>query len=263
MIGADRVIVRLETGEYVCADTNSIGSIPYLLGHELEADVVQIFRTFLTPSSAVLDIGANYGFYTAVTASVVKDQGRLYSFEGNPHTFQTLQRTLFASRWHLKPNLVAANVLASDKSGRGILYYTTEALSGATMSDIDLWGGERRSVEVDMTIIDGFLPSDLLVDLVKIDVEGHEPLVIRGMEKTIARSPNIRLIIEFWDALLDYTTGPRNFVPYIHDLGFAMCRTLPQGGRDAERIQPLSPDPYTEGGHGTRTQAEQAARCAL
>ena len=44
-----------------------------------------------------------------------------------------------------------------------------------------------------MTTIDDFLPSDLTVDLVKIDVEGHEPSVVRGMERTIARSPNIRL----------------------------------------------------------------------
>ena len=93
------------------------------------------------------------------------------------------------------------------------------------MSDIQgcpvPWGG---AVEVDMTTIDDFLPSDLRVDLVKIDVEGHEPYVMRGMERTIARSPNIRLIIEFADNLLAHTVAPADFADYIRGLGFAICR---------------------------------------
>ena len=95
------------------------------------------------------------------------------------------------------------------------------------MSDVPLVGGMQRSVEVDMTTIDEFLPSDLSVDLVKIDVEGHEPLVLRGMERTIARSPNIRIILEFADTLLANTQDPGEFVDYIRGLGFAICRILP------------------------------------
>jgi hypothetical protein len=78
-----------------------------------------------------------------------------------------------------------------------------------------------------MTTIDDFLPSDLTVDLVKIDVEGHEPLVLRGMEQTIARSPNIRIVTEFADSLLAYKANPADFADYIRGLGFAICRVLP------------------------------------
>jgi hypothetical protein len=78
-----------------------------------------------------------------------------------------------------------------------------------------------------MTTIDAFLPRDLAVDLVKIDVEGHEPLVLRGMEQTIARSPNLRFVIEFADYMLAHTVKPAAFVAYIHALGFRLCRILP------------------------------------
>jgi hypothetical protein len=81
-----------------------------------------------------------------------------------------------------------------------------------------------QSVSVDTTTIDAYLPPDLAVDLVKIDVEGHEPMVIRGMEQTIARSPNIRLIIEFVDYMLDHTLSGPEFVEYIRGLGFHICR---------------------------------------
>jgi FkbM family methyltransferase len=226
-IGADWALVRLASGEYLCADTSSLESLGYILGWEHEADVIRVFRTFLAHRSVVLDIGANFGLYTAVSASIVRNHGRLYAFEGNPRVFKNLQRTIVANHLYFNPNIVAANVLVSDKSGRGLLHFSANFLSGGTMSDVQLSGGMQRTVEVDMTTIDDFLPRDLPVDLVKIDVEGHEPLVLRGMERTIARSPNIRLIIEFADNLLAHTVNPADFADYIRGLGFAICRVLP------------------------------------
>lgn len=226
-IGADWALVRLESGEYLCVDTTSFEAIGYILGWQHEADVIRVFRTFLTQRSVVLDIGANFGLYTALSASIVKEHGRLYAFEGNPRVFESLQRTIVANDLYFNSNIVSANLLMSSESGRGRLYYSANLPSGGTMSDVMLLGGKRHSVEVEMTTVDDFLPSDLRVDLVKIDVEGHEPLVLRGMERTIARSPDIRIVIEFAENLLAHTVEPADFLDQIRALGFAICHVLP------------------------------------
>jgi FkbM family methyltransferase len=215
-------LVRLRSGEYLCVDTRSLDSLPHLLGWEYEADVIRVFRTFLTQQSVVLDVGANYGLYTALAASIVRRFGRLYAFEGNPQVFKSLQRTIIANQLFHNTNVTVVNLLVSDKSGRGVLHYRADELGGGRMSGVG-----QVCVEVDMTTIDDFLPDDLAVDLVKIDVEGHEPAVIRGMERTIARSPNIRLIIEFVDTLLVDALKPDDFIDYIRGLGFGICRLLP------------------------------------
>lgn len=227
-IGAHWLLVRLRSGEYICTDVRSLDSLPYVLGWEYEPDVIRVFRTFLTQKSVVLDIGANFGLYTALTGGIIRDHGRLYAFEGNPHVFESLERTIVSNGLYYNRNIVAANLLISDRNGRGVLYYSPKQFSGGTMSDVRITGNRPApSVEVEMTTIDDFLPSDLAVDLVKIDVEGHEPLVIRGMERTIARSPNMRMIIEFADALLTHTVKPAEFADQIRGLGFAICRLLP------------------------------------
>jgi FkbM family methyltransferase len=226
-VGADRALVKLASGEYLCVDTTTFEALGYILGWEHEADVIRVFRTFLTERSVVLDIGANFGLYTALSASIVRMHGRLYAFEGNPRVFESLQRTIFANHLYFNTNVVTANVLVSDKSGRGVLHFSANFPSGGSMSETGLSGAVGRTVEVDMTTIDDFLPSDLRVDLVKIDVEGHEPHVMRGMERTIARSPNIRLMIEFADNLLAHTVAPADFADYIRGLGFAICLVLP------------------------------------
>jgi len=68
----------------------------------------------------------------------------------------------------------------------------------------------------------------LAVDLVKIDVEGHEPFVIRGMQKTIRRSPNIRIFVEFVEAFLAHTVSADQFAAEIEGLGLRICRVLPR-----------------------------------
>jgi FkbM family methyltransferase len=226
-IGADWALVRLPSGEYLCVDTSTFEALGYILGWEHEADEIRVFRTFLTQRSVILDIGANFGLYTAISASIVRNDGRLYAFEANPRVFESLQRTIVANDLYFNPNIVAANVLVSAESGRGRLHFSANLPSGGTMSDVALTGGKQRAVEVDMITIDDFLPADLAVDLVKIDVEGHEPSVLRGMERTIARSPNIRIVAEFAEGLLAHAMNPNDFADYIRSLGFAICRVMP------------------------------------
>jgi len=267
--GADRALVRLASGEHICVDTNSLDAIDYLLGWDMEANVLPLFRSFLQPKSVVLDIGANFGLYTATSASRIRDHGRLYSFEANPHTFDLLKRTLYANRLVHRPNITAVNALVGESAGRGTLHYLPEFLGGATMTDIGQWGEAKRSVELDMITIDEFLPVGLAVDLVKIDVEGHEPFVVRGMQKTIRRSPNIRIFIEFVEAFLSQTVSADQFTAEIEELGLRMCRVLPRSGLELiERGQTprganfclLTRTPEEDIAHAQRTGMRLAAR---
>jgi len=244
-IGNNRAFCRLQSGEYVCVDTDSIDSIDYLLDFGLEGDVIPVFQRFLTPSSVVLDIGANVGLYTVTSGSLVGRRGRLYAFEANPHTFQLLRRSAYANKLFHNPNITLVNALVGDCAGRGRLYYHPHELGGATMRDVTQLGMDWRSVEVEMITIDGFLPDELAVDLAKIDVEGYEPFVLKGMEQTIARSPNIRIIVELFDALVDPVFGTSNFIDYIHDLGFHICR-IEAGGRlnIIETVRQLAAENY-------------------
>src|ERR1700760_725226 len=160
VVGADWALVRLPSPEYLCVDTTTFEALGYILGWEHEADVIRVFRTFLTQRSVVLDIGANFGLYTALSASIVKNHGRLYAFEGNPRVFESLQRTIAANDLYLNPNVGAATVLAAGEIGRGVFRYPANLPAGGTMSDIHLMGGTQHAVEVDMTTIDDFLPPD-------------------------------------------------------------------------------------------------------
>ena len=59
------------------------------------------------------------------------------------------------------------------------------------------------------------------VDLIKIDVEGAEVDVLDGMHQLLARSPNLKLIIEFNPTLLQSAgVAPIDFLDKLRSLGF-------------------------------------------
>jgi len=55
--------------------------------------------------------------------------------------------------------------------------------------------GQER-IEVPVVRVDDIVPADRSVDLVKIDVEGFEPLVLQGMQAVLARSPDAAVVVE-------------------------------------------------------------------
>jgi hypothetical protein len=80
-------------------------------------------------------------------------------------------------------------------------------------------GPDDVRVDVDSVTVDGLTSDWPRVDLIKIDVEGAEEAVWRGMEKTIAANPKLVVILEFNSARYE---DPRGFLDTIQQAGFPL-----------------------------------------
>jgi FkbM family methyltransferase len=88
----------------------------------------------------------------------------------------------------------------SDRSRSAVFNYPSRHL-GAGRVEPDGWprrmnNADFEQLRSDVCRLDDVLPSDTKVDLVKIDVEGHELQVLRGMERIIETSPGIVILFE-------------------------------------------------------------------
>ena len=217
-LGNNRGLVDLANGLKLVIDTNSIDSLDYIMGWEYERDVILVLKKCITSHSVFIDVGANFGFYTVSMAPYLQNGGFIYAFEAHPLTFDLLQRSLYVNHLLNKPFLIASNAAVSDRSGRDTLKFRLDALGGAS-----LWGRTNpgmatvlSSVEVNTVSLDEFLPQNVIADVVKIDVEAHEPFVLRGMKNIIARSPNIKIICEFNPEGIGLHSDPVEFIEDIY-----------------------------------------------
>ena len=139
----------------------------------------------------VMDVGANVGLLTRQFCRQVGPSGRVYAFEPDPLTFQFLE---FNTRSYQNKELTQSAI--SDNQEPAVLHLNLT--SGAGNSLINQ-GHSTESVPVACISLDEFLKQhgNPVVDVIKIDVEGAELSVLRGMRQTVTRLTGLKVIIEY------------------------------------------------------------------
>lgn len=181
----------------------------------VERGLGQRFRQLLRPGMTVVDVGANVGIYTLHAARAVGDSGKVFSFEPAPKTFATLKRNVDANGFSARVELRSAAVL--DKSSRMPLYVRDEDCGLNSLYMVD----GARSEMVETVSLDEALAGVASIDIIKIDAEGAEPRILRGMQRVIGANPGLQIFIEFAPSLLlRGGVQPADFLDQLLKLGF-------------------------------------------
>jgi FkbM family methyltransferase len=160
-----------------------------------EAHLSYLFRGLCTPDSIVVDVGANFGYFTCLAGTLIgnRGRGRVFAFEPNPKLARLARKNLEIN-WSMAP-ITLHEVAVADFEGEVTLHIPHA--HGANASLTAGADDDGDNVVVRALRLDDILPDDVPVDVLKIDVEGHELGVLKGARATVARSPAIRIIMEW------------------------------------------------------------------
>lgn len=113
----------------------------------------------------------------------------------------------------------------------------TDTFSGGTSlagseRQRDASGETRHAIECRLVVLDQmFADPAFRVDVIKMDVEGHEGRALRGMRGLLARSPDVKLMMEFGPEMLAGSgVGPVEVVDFLRGLGLSAWRIGQDGG---------------------------------
>jgi FkbM family methyltransferase len=143
----------------------------------------------LRSGDVFVDVGANHGWFSLLAAHRLQPiGGKVFAFEPQSKLSSLLRRS--AEINHLD-NLVVIQAAAGDRASRGAVYLPSpdQTRYGS------LFPAGAAVDAVDVVTLDHQFP-DLTPTLLKIDVEGFEVRVLRGMKGLLARSALRGLIIE-------------------------------------------------------------------
>jgi len=180
----------------------------------------------LQPGDIVFDIGANIGMYTIVVAKALKE-GSVIAFEPHPPNRDRLERNAELNRvgdcvsvCDVALSNETATVSLTDKYGKSA---DNDAVSG-TLSITEQTTDELtvNSVPGDSLVASGRCPQP---SVLKIDVEGAEPLVIDGLTQTL-QDPTCRVIYcevhttEVGNSISNYGSTDEDITRWFGELGF-------------------------------------------
>jgi len=190
-------VIQVRDGIQMELDTSDFLQREIFISGDFEPNVRREILSILKPGDLFLDIGANVGFFSLLAAKAVGPEGKVYAFEPAPKARTALRRNLALN--HIQNVMVVAAAL-SDGPGRAALFLDARNNSGASSLNRSPHSGE--SVEVELDTYDRFASQNALPvpALVKLDVEGAEVKVLRGMQALLAgpNPPPVVLEVSEW-----------------------------------------------------------------
>ena len=177
----------------------------------------RMLDSLLHPGAIVIDVGANIGYNTLYAAHCVGPQGRVYALEPAQDNLTVLYSNIFANQLR---NVLVLPSAAGGTVGIREFYIRGDVSAVNSLFHDNFYAEITDKVEVLTAPLDDLL--SITPDLVKIDVEGGELDVLRGMTRML-QSPALRLIIE-WHPTLQQAAGhtPAQLPRYLMDQGFTL-----------------------------------------
>lgn len=199
-------------------------------GYEAHFDTALLAH--IQPCDVVWDIGANLGLYTEKFLQKVGSGGAVVAFEPVADCFAVLR-----AKFSGKPNVTLEPLALSSSNGMGTMRLAADPLGATHQLTDDPHAGSGAGAPVTIVTADSYVARSRIVpNIIKIDVEGFEYEVFKGMKGLLAE-PSLRgLFCEMHFALLEsrgQMFAPVEIERLLTQAGFAVTYT------DSSHIQAI------------------------
>lgn len=144
---------------------------------------LRFLASWVKPGQTVLDVGAWEGPYTLLLSELVGQRGQVHAFEPDPRALAVLRDNVRKNRLD---NVHVEGSTLSNVEGDGLFYDAAGGTIGTLVPNYLVSGMPPHLVRT--TTIDRYCRDrEIVVDGMKVDVEGAEALVLDGARETLER----------------------------------------------------------------------------
>lgn len=207
----------------------------YFLGGYEEAELKAVEK-LINKGSYFIDVGSNIGLFTLHASAFVAETGRVISFAPGAASFSSLQEHIKLNELQ---NVTIEKMALGNRIGKVRLYYNDREknLGMASLQPQE----SIESEEVEISTLDDYLEENPCkqIDFIKIDAEGYEYEVVKGMKKTLfAYKPN--LLIEILDEQIPTENSQvLQIFGFLEQLGYIKYYIGDDGSISPTEINPL------------------------
>lgn len=217
------------------------GTDLYLIGgksHDSEIRLARFMTNYLEPGESFVDVGAHFGYFTLLASGLVGEKGRVLAFEAANRNFGLLKLNCTGAG-----NVELFNNAVSNHSEMLTFYEFPARYSEYNTLDISQFEQESwfrwykpKQIQVQSVTLDDVLKERKVQPaVVKIDVEGGEFNVIRGMINTLENQPVV-VVMEYLSPSR-HNAAHRSAATLLKSMGFEQYIIIRTG--DLQRIDKI------------------------
>jgi FkbM family methyltransferase len=185
--------------EYFVDPFSALGKCIYD-DHIYEKETCMLFNKLIKKGNVCFDIGANEGYFSLLMSKLVGENGRIYAFEPQTRLLPILFKNI---NQNASFNCTICNFgVGESKSMKEISLFPSN--NNAASSIVRPYKLNANKEEIYVFDIDYFVQKSNIskVDFVKIDVEGYEFEVVRGMKKTLSEKKIGTILLDYHTTIL-------------------------------------------------------------
>jgi FkbM family methyltransferase len=236
-LGGETILCRVLGRYKMFVDSTDVGlSTHLMLDGYWEMWLTEALTQVIKPGMVVVDIGANLGYFTVLMADLVGPTGAVHAFEPNPGIAARLMKNVYANGFLDRVSLYT-DPLGAGEGQELFLVIPPGEPKNAHLTSYAV----ADALPVTLRRFDSY-PALLDADVIKIDVEGAERDIWRGMAGLFERGEKpLTIFLEF--NLIRYD-DPAAFLDEIEGHGFSLGYVdLDLGVRPRTREEILSSPP--------------------
>jgi len=159
----------------------------YLYG-DRELQLKYILNNEIKPGYRIIDLGANLGYYPLIEYSYLKGEGKIYALEPSPSNFRILEKNINHNQAN---DLIETFPYAGGEKASTEKFYLSTHSNVNTMIPLEYSTGKlslgvsEDYIEVEVIELTSFIKKIGNIDLIRMDIEGYEVEVFRGLREAI------------------------------------------------------------------------------
>jgi FkbM family methyltransferase len=180
-------------------------------------------KLIVSPGDTVFDLGASYGVMSCLISNLCGVDGKVFAFEANPTVIEMAKALAHSNNL---TNINFINKVVGEKSGVTTDFFVVpgaQSVASTRNPEILKFHSDAISTKVDTIAVDDFVEETGVVPQVcKIDVEGSEYVVLKGMENLLSNH-DVDLVIEtHGDEMLKIGGDVDSLLQKLQKLGYYM-----------------------------------------
>jgi len=215
--GVERRVVDTEWGHFYVDPGTLLGK--YLITDGIhEPSMVETITSLLAPGDVYVDLGANEGYFSVVAGQLVGEEGRILAVEPQSRLLEVIRENADLN----DVNIETAHWAVSDIEGVSTLQLAPMINSGSSGFIRKTWY-PLPTEEVQTTTLGALLDQREInvVDLLKIDIEGHEYEAVLGSRAVFESQRVSAIALELHpDLLRDAGQSPDAVTDFLIDCGY-------------------------------------------
>ena len=169
----------------------------------------------IEPGNFVLDVGANIGFITSLCSYKSGPQGKVWAFEPNPIVITRLTKNIENLPC---PNATLYPFALSDSNKEGYLELPEVFTFNQGVAYVKNGTHSNNAIKIDLRKLDDMIDNRTVVNVLKIDVEGHELTVLKGAQQLIQNKQITNIVYE------DHEPYPSEIAAFLASKGYTIYR---------------------------------------